>query len=197
MKSLKTPRLDASSRKTTYNLFSKDIRKIKKELQGVPVSKASAIILKEWEKVNASDKKMKKYRDLYQKEKRRHEETVQRYQEDHMDEMEIINLLKRCNRKTRNTPKPPKSNDDEQKPKKLPKSPEFIDLSEEKQKPKKASGPSDGKKFATKAGNNTIKETQQPKIVPKSPEFFNESNEEEEEEPPKDNKGKKYLLYWG
>ena len=75
MKSLKTPRLDASSRKAAYNLFSKDIRKIKKELQGVPVSKTSAIILKEWKKVNASDKKIKKYRDLYQKEKRRHEET--------------------------------------------------------------------------------------------------------------------------
>ena len=50
VKSLKTPRLDVSSRKTAYNLFSKDIRKIKKELQGVPVSKASDIILKEWKK---------------------------------------------------------------------------------------------------------------------------------------------------
>ena len=44
-----------------------------------------------------SNKKMKKYRGLYEKEKRRHEEALQRYQEDHMDEMEIINLHKRCN----------------------------------------------------------------------------------------------------
>ena len=41
---------------------------------------------------------MKKYKDLYEKEKRRHEEALQRYQENHMDEMEIINLYKRCNK---------------------------------------------------------------------------------------------------
>ena len=44
-----------------------------------------------------SSKKMKKYRGLYEKEKRRHEEALQRYQEDHVDEMEIINLHKRWN----------------------------------------------------------------------------------------------------
>ena len=43
-KLLKTPKPDASSKKTAYDLFCKDIRKIKKELQGVPVFKASAII---------------------------------------------------------------------------------------------------------------------------------------------------------
>ena len=53
-----------------YNLFCKDIRKVKKELQGVPVSKASVIISKEWEKVKASEKKMKKYKDLYKEGKR-------------------------------------------------------------------------------------------------------------------------------
>ena len=42
---------------------------------------------------------MKKYRDLYEEEKRQHEEALKRYQEDHMDEMEIINLHKRCNKK--------------------------------------------------------------------------------------------------
>ena len=43
-------------------------------MQGVPVSKASAIISKEWKKVKASEKKMKKYKDLYEEEKQRHEE---------------------------------------------------------------------------------------------------------------------------
>ena len=71
---------------------------MEKELQGVPVSKASAIISKELKKVNASDKKMKNYRDLYKEEKRRDEEALKRYQEDHMDEMETINLHKRCNK---------------------------------------------------------------------------------------------------
>ena len=41
---------------------------------------------------------MKKYKDLYVKEKRRHEEALQKYQENHMDEMEIINLHKRCDK---------------------------------------------------------------------------------------------------
>ena len=67
VKPLKTPRPDVPSKKTAYNLFCKDIRKTKKELQGVPVSKASAIILKEWKKVKASEKKMKKYKDFMKK----------------------------------------------------------------------------------------------------------------------------------
>ena len=66
VKSLKTSKPDVPSRKTVNNLFCKDIRKIKKELQGVPVSKASIIISKEWKKVKASEKKMKKYKDLYE-----------------------------------------------------------------------------------------------------------------------------------
>ena len=48
---------------------------------------------------------------------------------------------KRCYRKVRKTPQPKKSL-------------EFTDSSEEEQKPKKASGPSDGKKAATKAEKN-------------------------------------------
>ena len=90
---------------------------MKKGLQGVPVSKESAIIRKEWKKVKASDKRMKKYRDLYEEEKERHEEALQRCQEDNMDEMEIINLHRRCNKKARKTPrskkalKSPKSDD--------------------------------------------------------------------------------------
>ena len=47
VKPLKTPKPDVPSKKTAYNLFCKDIRKIKKELQGVLVSKASAIIWEE------------------------------------------------------------------------------------------------------------------------------------------------------
>ena len=69
MKPLKITKPDAPSKKTAYNLFCKDIRKTKKELQGVPVSKASATILKEWKKVKASKKKMKKYKNLYKEEK--------------------------------------------------------------------------------------------------------------------------------
>ena len=61
VKPLKAPRPDLpSSKKAACNLSSKDIRIIKKELQGVPVSKASPTISKEWKKVKASDKKMKK-----------------------------------------------------------------------------------------------------------------------------------------
>ena len=69
MKPLKTPKPDVLSKKTAYDLFCKDIRKTKKELQGVPVSEASATILKEWKKVKASKKKMKKYKNLYKEEK--------------------------------------------------------------------------------------------------------------------------------
>ena len=72
MKPLKITKPDVPSKKTAYNLFCKDIRKTKKELQGVPVSKASAIILKEWKKVKASKKKMKKYKNLYEEEKSQH-----------------------------------------------------------------------------------------------------------------------------
>ena len=57
---------------------------------------------------------MKKYKDLYEEEKQRHEEGLQRYKEDHMDEMEIINLHKRCYKTdtkavTKTAPKAPKS----------------------------------------------------------------------------------------
>ena len=45
------------------------MQETKEELKGVTVSQASAIISKEWKKVKASDKKMKKYWDLYEAEK--------------------------------------------------------------------------------------------------------------------------------
>ena len=134
MKPLKIPRPDVPSKKTAYNLFCKDIRKTKKELQGVPVSKASAIISKEWKKVKASEKKMKKYKDLYEEEKQRHEEALQRYQEDHMDEMEIISLHKRCNKKARKVSQLKKASGS-------PKSDEHkkASVSPESDEPKKAS----------------------------------------------------------
>ena len=49
---------------------------------------------------------MKKYKDLYEEEKQRHEEALQRYHEDHIDEMEIVNLYKKCNKKARKVPRP-------------------------------------------------------------------------------------------
>ena len=76
VKLLKAPKSDFPSKKTAYNLFYKDIRKTKKELKGIPVSKASDIISKQWKKVKASDKKMRKYKDIYEEEKRRHEEAL-------------------------------------------------------------------------------------------------------------------------
>ena len=153
---VKSPKSDVPSKKTTYNLFWKNIWKIERELQGVPLSKASAIISKEWTKVKAGNKKMKKYRDLYKDKKRRHEEVLKRYQEDRIDEMETINLHKRCKKKARKILQPQKaprsSKSDE--PKKESGSPGFKD---EEQRTKKASGLRDGKK------------TSRPKKVPKSP----------------------------
>ena len=82
VKPLNTATPDVPSKKTAYNLFCKDIRKTNKELQGVPVSKASAIMSKEWKNVKASEKKMKNYEELYEEEKQRDDEALQRYQED-------------------------------------------------------------------------------------------------------------------
>ena len=112
VKPLKTPKPDVPSKKTAYNLFCREIQKTKKKLQSVSVSKVSAIILKEWKKVKASEKNMKKYKDPYEEEKQRHEEALQKYQEDHTDEMEIINLHKKCNKTkavAKTVPKAPKS----------------------------------------------------------------------------------------
>ena len=50
---------DVPSKKTAYNFFCKDIRKTKKELEGVPVFKTSVIISKEWKKVKASKRVMR------------------------------------------------------------------------------------------------------------------------------------------
>ena len=118
---------------------------------------------------------MKKYRDLYEEEKRRHDEAFQIYQEGHMDEMQIISLHKRCNKKV---PQPKKASSKSDEPKKAPKSLEFIDdPREEEQKSKKA----DEKEVATKVGKK-VKKTSLPKKAPKLPELIDSSKEEEEEE---------------
>ena len=41
---------------------------------------------------------MKKYRGLYEAEKQRYEEALQRYQKYHIDEVEVISLHKRGNK---------------------------------------------------------------------------------------------------
>ena len=64
------------------------MQETKEELQGVM----------EWKKVKASDKNMKKYRYLYEVEKQRYEEALQRYQEDHTGKVEIKSLHKSCNK---------------------------------------------------------------------------------------------------
>ena len=99
---------------------------------GVPVSKASVIISKEWKKVKASRNKLKKYKDLYEEEKKkRHEVALQRYEEDYVDEMEIINLYKKCSKK-----EPKKGSDDPSK---------------EEQKSKKSDGKNDYYKTSSKS----------------------------------------------
>ena len=79
VKPLKTPNPDVPSKKTAYKLFCKDIQKTKKELQGVPVPKASAIISKEWKRVKVNQRKMKKYKELCEEEKQRHEVALKKY----------------------------------------------------------------------------------------------------------------------
>ena len=117
---------------------------------------------------------MKKYKDLYKEGKQRHEEALQRYQEDHMDEMEIINLRKRCNKRTTKVSQPKKASGSTKLDE--PKKAELIDdLSQEEQKPKKAS------RTTAKAGKK-VKRTLQPKKAPKSPELIDSIEEEEEEE---------------
>ena len=62
---------------------------------------------------------MKKYKDLNEAEKQRHEEGLQKYQQDHVDEIEIINLHKRCNKKVRKVSQPKKALSKSDEPKKV------------------------------------------------------------------------------
>ena len=48
VKCLKTSKLDVPAKKTAYNLFCKKMRETKETLKGVTISKASAIVSKEW-----------------------------------------------------------------------------------------------------------------------------------------------------
>ena len=105
-----------------------------------------------------------------------------------MDEIEIISLDKKCNKKTKKASQPKKELSKSDEPKKV--SGLIDDPGEEEQKPKKASRSSDGKKTTAKVVKK-VKKTPQPKKAPKSPQFITDSNEEEEEGLPKDDKGKK------
>ena len=97
---------------------------------------------------------MKKYKELYEEEKQRHEEALQRYQEDHADEMEIIKFHKKCNKKDRMVLQPKALSKSDEPKKVSPKSDEpkkaIDNPSKEEQKPEKAS--SDVKKTTAKAG---------------------------------------------
>ena len=50
----------------------------KEEAKGITISKASAIISKKWKKVKVRNKKIKKYRNLYEVEEQQYEEALQR-----------------------------------------------------------------------------------------------------------------------
>ena len=175
VKPLKTPKLDAPSKKTAYNLFCKDIQKTKKELLGVSVSKASAITSREWKKVKANENKMEKYKDLYGEEKQRHEEALQRYQKDYMDKMEIISLHKRCNKKAKKVSQPKKASPKSDEPKKV--SGPIDDPIEEEQNPKKAGG----KNTTTKTGKK-VKKASQAKKAPNTPEFVDTGLDDTDQE---------------
>ena len=111
-----------------------------------------------------------------------------------MDEMEIISLHKRCNKKASKVSQPKKATKSfkSDEPKKVS---GLIDHpSEEEQKPKKASGPSDGKKTTTMEGRK-VKKASQMKKAPKSPEFTDSSKEEEW--PSQDDKDKKNTSFAG
>ena len=57
VKSLKTHRLNVPAKKTAYNLFCKDMQETREDLKGVTVSKASAIISKEWKKLRPATRR--------------------------------------------------------------------------------------------------------------------------------------------
>ena len=78
VRSLKTSKPDVPAKKTANNLIYKDMQETA-ELKGATIPQASAIISREWKKVKASNEKRQKYRDLYEVEKQRYEEALQRY----------------------------------------------------------------------------------------------------------------------
>ena len=195
VKPLKTPKPDVPSRKTVCNLFWKNIRNIKKELQGAPVSKASITISKEWKKVKARENKRKKCKDLYKEEKQWHKEVLQKYQEDHMDEMEIvINIHKRLTRRLGRfySLKNHQSHTNLMDLKKY-QSPLLIQA--KNRSLKKHSRPADRKKFAKKAGQKLKSSHSRTK-------HQNHLNlltqvRKKKKGCPRTIKRKKYLLWWG
>ena len=67
VKPLKAPRPDVPSKKTAYNLFCKDIRKTKKELKGVSVSKESAVCRRTGEKLRPATRRCKSRKNFTKK----------------------------------------------------------------------------------------------------------------------------------
>ena len=78
VRSLKTSKPDVPAKKTANNLIYKDMQETA-ELKGATIPQASAIISREWKKVKASNENRQKYRDLYEVEKQRYEEALQKY----------------------------------------------------------------------------------------------------------------------
>ena len=76
LKYSKRPKLNVPAKKTTYNLFCKDMQET--ELKGVTVPQASAIISRDGKRLKLATRKMQKYMHLYKLEKLRHEEALQR-----------------------------------------------------------------------------------------------------------------------
>ena len=123
---------------------------------------------------------MKKHKELFEEPKRQHEEALQKYQEDHLDEMQIINLHKRCNKKV-------------PQPKKTSKSSEFIDdQSKEEQKSKNT----DGKKTAAKTGKK-VKNTNHSQEKHQSHLNLLTQAGKKKKDHPRMIKRNKYFLYWG
>ena len=88
VKCLKNPKLDVLAKNTTYNLFSKNMRKTKEELKGATASNASVVISKEWKKIEDSGM-VKKYKDLHETEK-----YISLYEEDLYQSTKKIMLIK-------------------------------------------------------------------------------------------------------
>ena len=76
LKHSKRPKPNVPAKKTTYNIFCKDMQET--ELKGVTVPQASAIISRDGKRLKLATRKMQKYMHLYKLEKQRHEEALQR-----------------------------------------------------------------------------------------------------------------------
>ena len=85
--SLKTHKLDVPADKTACNFFTKICQRQKKSCR---VWVFPRHVLLYWKNGASDSKKMENYRDLYEVEKQRYDEALQRCQEYHMDEVDIV-----------------------------------------------------------------------------------------------------------